>query len=94
MWLRLALKWGCSPREAQDRLTSYEFGELMALYNMEPWDNSRQEIVSALQTAGIVQCLLKQEIDWHTFAPFIEKPKVVETEQDEDSLKGIFEGLK
>ena len=37
MWMRLALALGCSVREAQARITSAEFSEWCAYYQLEPF---------------------------------------------------------
>lgn len=37
MWHRVARWLGCTVREAQARVTSAEFTEMMAYYQLEPW---------------------------------------------------------
>jgi|YNPMSStandDraft_1061717.scaffolds.fasta_scaffold02512_15 hypothetical protein len=39
MWLRLALALGCSVREAQARISSAEFTEWCAYYQIEPFSS-------------------------------------------------------
>lgn len=37
MWFRLALAWGCTVREAQDRCDSNEFTEWLAFWKLNPF---------------------------------------------------------
>lgn len=48
-WFRLALRLGCSVREAQERIDAHEFAEWLAYYALEPWGEERADL-----RAGII----------------------------------------
>ena len=48
--------WGCTLREAKQRISSTEFSEWMAWYSIEPWGDQRADLRMAISTAEILNC--------------------------------------
>jgi hypothetical protein len=93
MWLRVARYWlHCTVQEAQARISSAEFGEMLALYRMEPWDGSRAELQRAVIAADIVSATAKQPIRPQAYAPFLKLPGEPEGQNEQD-MRDTLEGI-
>lgn len=77
-WMRLALAWGCTVREAQARCDADEFAYWLAFYRLDPWDEGRADRRAAMlamtNMAGKTRRPLKMD-DWLVTKPIKPRPK-------------------
>lgn len=77
-WMRLALAWGCTVREAQSRCDAQEFADWLAFYRIDPWGEHRADQRTALlamaEMAGKTRKPLRFD-DWMLYKPVTAKPK-------------------
>ena len=75
MLYRIAALWGCSIREASDRLGTWEaFLEWCAYYSLEPWGEYRADLRSARVCQVIAAVNMKKNATLRTLDAFAVYP--------------------
>lgn len=73
-------------REAQSRISSREFGELCALYTIEPWDLSRIEAQLAMIAAAVFAFWTGTPQSPQRFAPYLDIPEAGGGQSEEEAM--------